>query len=30
MAAVAARPAVKECAQSDDWYADSYRRYLAA
>jgi glutathione S-transferase len=30
MAAVAVRPAVKRCAQSDDWYADNYRRYLAA
>lgn len=29
-AAVAARPAVKRCAQSDDWYAANYRRYLAA
>lgn len=28
--AVAARPAVNGCARSDDWYADNYRRYLAA
>jgi glutathione S-transferase len=30
MAAVAARPAVQQCAKSDDWYADNYRRYLAS
>jgi glutathione S-transferase len=30
MAAVAARPAVKQCSQADDWYEANYRRYLAA
>ena len=28
--AVGARPAVKHCAQPDDWYEENYRSYLAA
>ncbi len=28
--AVAARPAVRQCARTDEWYEDSYRLYLAA
>lgn len=30
MAAVSARAAVKRCAQTNDWYAENYRGYLAA
>jgi glutathione S-transferase len=29
-ASVAARPAVRTCARSDAWYAESYERYFAA
>jgi glutathione S-transferase len=29
-AAVAARPATRNCARPDDWYAEGYQRYLAA
>ena len=29
-AAVAERPAVRQCSQPDDWYEDNYRRYLTA
>jgi len=28
--AVAARPAVRQCSRTDDWYEDNYRLYLAA